>query len=268
MRRRLPAALLSAYVFCACVFLLAPVLVIVPISFTSGETYRFPPPGFSFRWYEKLWTDGLFAEAFWLSARVALLATVLSMVLGTAAAFAVLRVSRRTRFLASYLMTVPLLFPHLIYGMAMLMFLTYLGLPGTFIGFVLAHTIITLPYMFRIIGASVGAVQRETLEAASSLGASPARVFRYVTIPAIRPGLFAGAAFSFIVSFDDFSTSLFLVSANNVTLPVDIYHYVEQVVDPSIASVSTLLIVLSCVVVVAIECSYGLKRLFGAGQLD
>lgn len=254
--------LINVFVIVVLCFLLVPLLVIVPISFSSASTFDFPPPGFSLKWYREVWASGVFTESFLLSANVALMSTAISLLLGTMASFALVKLSRAWQGIGTAVFTAPLIFPHLIYGMAMLFFLSSIGYTRTYTGFVLAHVVVTLPYIVRSVSASLAGMDKHYEEAAMNLGAGPWQTFRFVTLPLLKPGLFAGGAFSFIVSFDEFSTSLFLSTPDRVTLPVKIFNHVEQIVEPSVAAISTLLIVLSVVVIVAIDRTVGLENFF------
>jgi putative spermidine/putrescine transport system permease protein len=142
------------------------------------------------------------------------------------------------------------------------MVLNPLRLERTVVGLFLAHVVITIPYVLRTVSATLHGVNRTLEESAAILGANRWRTFRHVTLPLIRPGLIAGATFSLIISFDEFTVSLFLTGPGLMTLPLEIYNYTEFTIDPTIAAISTVLIALSVAVIVAIERYLGFEKHF------
>jgi putative spermidine/putrescine transport system permease protein len=182
--------------------------------------------------------------------------------MGTLASFALVRYSFPGRDALQLAFVAPLVFPAIVYGVAMLMALSPLRLTRTVLGLILAHVVITVPYVVRTVSATLQGVDRRLEESAQILGANPWRTFWYVTFPLIRPGLIAGATFSLIVSFDEFTVSLFLTGPGLMTLPLEIYHYTEFTIDPTIAAISTVLIVLSVAAIMAIERFLGFERHF------
>ncbi len=158
------------------------------------------------------------------------------------------------------LLMAPLVFPAVVIAVALLQFYTLIGVRGTFGALAAAHLLITLPYVVRSILASLSGVDPALEEAARTLGASGWAAFRKITLPLIRPGLVAGGIFSFIVSFDNVPVSIFLVSVRQTTLPVKIFSAVEHGIDPGIAAVSTLLIVMTGLGLVLAERWAGFHR--------
>jgi putative spermidine/putrescine transport system permease protein len=157
----------------------------------------------------------------------------------------------------------PLVFPAIVLAAAIAMVLAPLGLVRNFWGLVLAHIIVTLPYVVRTVSATLAEIEPAFEEAALTLGANPWRAFCGITLPLLRPGLIAGATFSFIISFDEFTISLFLVGSGMMTLPIEMYNYAEYSLDPTLAAVSTLLVLVTALAVLAIERSVGLGKQFG-----
>lgn len=257
---------IAAYTVLVCVFLVLPIVILVPVSFSSARSYSFPPAGFSLRWYEDLVTVNAFGQPALLSLGVGIAATVISVVLGTMVAFGLARVRPLRRTLGLTLFSAPLLVPNLIYGVAMMLFLTSIGLTRSVAGLIVAHAIITLPYVVRSVAAALTQGEWVYEEAALTLGASPWMSFWLVSLPLMRPGIVAGAIFGFIVSFDNFSMSLFLVSSGQVTLPVAIFQYVENQVDPVAAAISCLLVGMSFAIVMVIHRTYGLERFLSGGK--
>jgi putative spermidine/putrescine transport system permease protein len=254
--------LLGWYVWALLAFLALPVLVVIPAAFAPDPTLNFPPHGLSLRWFKNVVDQPQFLRAFHVSLLVAVVATVLSLVTGTLAAFALVRHRFPGREVLELLFVAPLVFPAIVYGVAMLMVLTPTKLTRTILGLILAHVVITLPYVLRTVSATLHGVSRALEESAAILGANRWRTFWHVTLPLIRPGLIAGATFSLIISFDEFTVSLFLTGPGMMTLPLEIYNYTEYTLDPTIAAISSVLIALSVAVIVAIERCLGFEKHF------
>jgi putative spermidine/putrescine transport system permease protein len=243
-------------------FLALPILVVMPSAFSAGPNLGFPPQGLSLRWFKNVVDHPEFVRALGVSLSVAVVSTGLSLTLGTLAAFALVRYSFPGRAAFQLVFVAPLVFPAIVYGVAMLMALSPLKLTRTVLGLTLAHVVITMPYVLRTVSATLHGVDRRLEESAQILGANPWRTFWHVTFPLLRPGLIAGATFSLIVSFDEFTVSLFLTGPGLMTLPLEIYHYTEYTIDPTIAAISTVLIVLSVATIMAVERFLGFERHF------
>ena len=246
MTPRTGRRLLNAYVVVMMVFLALPIAIVIPSAFGEGGDLSFPPRGFSLKWFGAILERPELMAAAANSAAIALVATAVSLVVGTL----------MTLFMA------PLVFPAIVLAAAIAMVLAPLGLIRTFQGLVLAHIVVVLPYVVRTVSATLAEVDRAWEEAALTLGASPWRGFRTITLPLLRPGLVAGATFSLIISFDEFTISLFLVGSGMMTLPIEMYNYAEFSLDPTLAAVSTLLILLTTLAVLAVERTVGLGKQF------
>lgn len=245
------------------VFLLAPIAVVVPLSF-SGDTYLgFPPESWSTRWYAAMLRHDGLVRAFRTSLAVASLVTVLSLATGVPAAYALARGRFRGRDLLTTFFTAPLLLPSVIVGLAMLLSFSGQGLLGTYRGLVLAHLVLCTPYVVRIMTTALTTLAPGVEEAAATLGASPATVFRRITVPLVMPAVAASAALSFLISFDEVVVSLFVTGPRLSTLPVEIFNYVDTRTDPLIAAVSVSLVTVTIVGVVLIERTVGLRRAVG-----
>lgn len=253
----LPFRLLVLALF---VFLLAPVILVFPISFSGDPYLAFPPSSWSFRWYAALPENGALADAFWTSLFLAAAVTVLSLVIAIPAAYAVVRLTFFGRDALYSLFTAPLLLPTIVLGLAILIVFVRLDLVATYPGLILAHLVITLPYALRVLATALGTLPPGIEEAAMSLGAHPLTVFRRVTLPLMTPGVVAAGALCFLVSFDEVVISLFLVGPKLSTFPVEMYRYVETRSDPLIAAASALLILATFAVVIVVERSLGLGR--------
>ncbi|MCP3461032.1 ABC transporter permease [Bradyrhizobium sp. CCGUVB23] len=229
--------------------LILPAVIVVATSFTSGDAMRFPPTGFSLRWYYAFWDSPLFIDSLILSLKVAALATVLSLLFGFAAAFGIERCDFRGRELMRGFMLSPLLIPAVVLGLGLMQLQVWIGLSQTFVGLLIGHVVVTLPYVVRTLSASMVLFDRNLEQAAMSLRATPATVLRTVTIPLLVPGIISAGVFAFVTSFGNVSLSVFLGAGGNVTLPVQVLAYVEQTVDPLVAAVSSVVIVFTLVAI-------------------
>lgn len=261
-RRIDPAKLLGVLGLLAIIlFLLAPQIVVIGAAFTETRYMTYPPQGFTLRWFERMIDYEPFLPAFQTSVKAALGATAFSLVLGTAAALGVARYRFPGRAALSLFFLSPLVLPTIIVAFSIFEFMRSTQLAFTLRGIVLAHVVITFPYVFRSVLVSVQAVDRSLEEAAASLRANPWQVFVKVTLPAIRPGLMAGGIFAFIVSFDDLIVSLFLTAPTLKTLPVIMYGYTTEGLDPVIAAISTVLILAATILVMFLEKTFGFSKL-------
>lgn len=244
------------------VFLLAPVVLVVPISFSADTYMTFPPSGWSMRWYVELMHNSKMIDALGTSTLLAVIVMVLSMMIALPAAYAIIRMRVIGAEALLALFTAPLLLPTIVLGLAILIVFAGAGLLGTFTGLVIAHLIIVLPYALRVLTTSLAGLPLIVEEAASTLGASPLIVFIRITMPMMMPGIVATAALSFLVSFDEAVISLFLTGPRITTLPVAMYQHVETQADPLVAAISVLLIVLTLAVVMIVDRTAGLTKTF------
>ena len=252
-------------VFGLFVFLLAPVILVVPLSFSSANNLVWPPPGWSLRWYGAMVREAGLMQAAWNSLVLAAGVAGACLLLGTPAALALARGRFPGREALLALITAPLLLPTIVLGLALLLVFVSTGLLGTWAGLVLAHLTITLPYAVRVLSTAVATLPADLEDAARSLGAPPARVFWRITLPLLMPGVVATAAITFLVSFDEVVISLFVVGPRLTTLPVALYRYVEARTDPLVAAVSTVLVALTMMVVMVLDRLVGLRRAIGNG---
>ena len=223
-------------------FLLLPVLFIAALSFGSSQWLIFPPPDWTTRWYQELFADPRWLEAAWTSAKVAVATTVVSVGLGLLASFALVRGSFRGRELLRAFFLTPMILPVIVLAVAIYALYLHIGLNGTFIGFVIAHSVLALPFSVIAISNSLEAFDRSIEDAAVVCGAHPLEAKLRVTLPAIKLGLFAAAVFSFLVSWDEVVVAIFMASPNLQTLPVKIWSTLRQDLTPVIAAASTLLV--------------------------
>ena len=257
---RVRAWLLRAWVTLVFGFLLLPVVVVALASVSRTSYLTVPPHGVTLRWFHTVLADPEYVRAIVWSVALAIVATLGSVTAGVAASYALLRRPVRGGAIVSALLNAPLVFPGVVIGVALLQFYALARINGTFVGLALAHMVITVPYVVRAVMASLQGIDPEIESAARVLGASGPVAFFTVTLPLIRPGVAAGALFSFIVSFDNVPVSIFLLGAGQMTLPVKIFSAIEYGVDPSIAAISTMLIAFTGVGLVAAERWVGFHR--------
>ena len=240
-------------------FLLAPLVVIVIVSFTPTALITFPPQGFSLKWYANIFTASThFMEGLVNSLKIGILATALDVLLGVTAALSVCRYNFKGKNALLNFYTSPMYVPSVAFAFVLLQVYSQIGgIPGMariFIG----HMVIILPYIVRNT-VSVLHVFDWTLEdAAASLGASPIQVLFKITIPVARPGIVAGALLAFLYSFDEVALSSLLSTPKFITLPIRIMNYMELTFDPTLAAISTLLILASLVLIVLMDKLVGL----------
>jgi putative spermidine/putrescine transport system permease protein len=247
--RRIALAILGAITV---VFLLAPGILIIPMSFTEARILSFPPEGFSLRWYEKMLTDPQWSTGFANSAQVAILTAILATVLGTLAALGMLRGRFPGKTVVNGLILSPLIVPVIVIAIGVFGYFIRLNqrdagifFTGSLLGLVLAHTALAIPFVVISVGASLRTMDRNLELAAMNLGADPTRTFWRITFPIILPGVVAGALFAFITSWDEVVVSIFMTTARFRTLPVEMWEQVRQVVDPTVAAVSTTLLIVT-----------------------
>jgi putative spermidine/putrescine transport system permease protein len=245
----------------AILLLLAPTVIVLVTSFTSGYSLKFPPSGYSTRWYLALWTESPeILQAFRLSLEVAAIATCVSAVMAVAAALALARRREPWARLFESAFLSPLMLPALAIGLALLMLFNLAGTGLSFATLVAGHIVITAPYIFRTTTASLVQLDPSLLESARSLGASPVYVFRSVTLPLILPGVAAGAFIAFMYSFDNVAVSLFLSDARSEVLPIRMWHIIESNLDVRAAAVSGVLIAATLVLMTVMERVAGISR--------
>jgi len=241
-------------------FLLAPLVAIIGASFTETPYAAFPPVGFTLRWYGVLLHRQDVLGSVGVSVLVAVLCTVAATALGVPAAVGL---RRHGNAAVQALLVSPLVLPTVVTGVALLQFYTLIGLDAPFAGLVAAHVVITVPYVVRTVGAGLARLDPALEEAAETLGAGPARVLLRVTLPAVSPSILAAVVFVFVTSFDQATVSIFLSGPDLVPLPVRLLNAIEFAVDPSIAAVSTLLILAAFGLVALLQRLLRLDRTFG-----
>lgn len=244
---------LRLYAGAMLVFLVAPVLVVLPLSFTSGQLLVFPLPGWSLQWYRDFFGNPVWTSALWNSFAIGGVTTVLATALGTAAAVGLHGARSRWTGAILALLVTPLAVPVVIVAVATFYFFATLKLVGTFLGLVLAHTVLALPFVVVTVSATLQGFDPNLTRAAASLGAPPWRAFRTVTLPIIAPGVVSGALFAFVTSFDELVVAIFLSSPQLRTLPRQIFSGVSENISPTITAAAVVLLLVSLVLMAAME---------------
>lgn len=243
------------------VFLLTPLAVTVAVSFGSSAVFTLPAPGWSLRWYEAMGRSRDLWPAVATSVQLAALSTLVALALGTLAAIGLLRGRFPGRdFVVTFLVS-PLMLPGLVLGIAMLEAFRAAGLTHVWTSLVLAHVVITLPYVVRTVYAALSLFDFTLIDAARTLGLSYPKAVARVMVPALAPAFVTSGMFAFLASMDNYPISIFFTDAWTKTLPIKMLQYVEESPDPMIAAISTLLILFAVLVLVAGDRLVGLRRM-------
>jgi putative spermidine/putrescine transport system permease protein len=265
MSRNGPVALIFHALFIA--FVMAPIVIVCVVAFTPEGYLSLPTHGPSLRWFRAIADYPEFVRAFRDSLWLAALSSTIAVLFAVPAALAIARYRFAGREAVLAFFMSPLMIPHVVLGIAFLRFFTTIGIGGTFIGLVLSHIVIVMPFALRLVLAAATGMDRAVEHAAVSLGASPFTMFRRVTLPLILPGVVSGWVLAFITSFDEVTMTVFIASPSTITLPVRMFLYIQDNIDPLVTSVSATLIFLTVIVMVILDRLYGLDRLFiGAGN--
>jgi len=246
--------------FLALVLVIAPTAVVLLVSFTDSYSLKFPPQGYSLRWYVALIDAWQIQAAAWNSLQVGVATTLISVLFAVPAAYAVSRSKAATARALESLFMSPLVLPALAFGLAALMFFSVMQLPLSFATVTIGHVIVCVPYVFRTTLASLSQLDASLLECSASLGATRFYTFRRVTLPSIKGGVVAGGFICFMSSFDNVPVSLFLSDARNEMLPIRMWQTMENTLDVRVAAVSGVLVAFSLILMVLMERFTGLSR--------
>lgn len=241
-------------------FIVAPLLVVVLVSFSAKEYISMPFDGVSFRWYKEILDAPELINAFWLSIRLAFASATLASIVAVPAALAI----ARHRFLGreavmAFLMS-PMMIPHVVLGVAFLRFFSIMGWTGSFFAMVLIHALIVVPFSMRLTLAAVIGLENDAENAARSLGATRFTAFRRILLPLIMPGVAGGWVLCFIASFDEVTMTIFVATPGTTTLPVALYHRITFLSDPVTTSVSTIMIIGTMLLMFALDRLVGLDK--------
>ncbi|MDI5929666.1 ABC transporter permease [Rhizobium leguminosarum] len=229
--------------------MIAPLLVIIPMSFTSVQSFTFPPKGFSTQWYVNLFTNEHWYRGLFQSLAISLVVTALSLALGTGAALGMGKMGGVSRAVTSSLVLSPLIIPAVVSGVGTYAIFLNWHLAGSYLGFIFAHTALATPFVVMTVGAALRGFNRTLEDAAASCGANPLETFFLVVVPSIAPGLASGGLFAFMASFDEVVVASFLAGPALKTLPVQMFTSVWIDSDPTLAAVSTLIVAVTSVLI-------------------
>ena len=245
----------SFRVICVLVFffLVAPIIVIIPISVSSSSLLNYPMPGLSWKWFEVIFTPYPWMLSLENSIIIASATTLLATILGTLAAYGLTSAEFRFKPLVMALLLSPMMVPLVITALAAYFVFARVGLSGTFTGMILAHTVLAVPFVVITVTATLQGFDRNMVRAAQSLGARPITAFFGVTLPLIMPGVISGAIFAFVTSFDEIVVALFIASPAQHTLPRQLFSGLRDNLDPSIVAIATLLIGVSVLLMAVVE---------------
>lgn len=234
-------------------FLLLPILVIVPLSFSDSSFLVYPIPGWSLKWYQNLFTSDEWARAARNSFIVAPSATVIATMLGTLAAVGLARSDFPFKGALMSLLIAPMVVPIVVVGVATYLFFAPLGLVDSYVGLILVHAALGAPFVLTTVLATLQGFNQNLVRASLSLGANPVATFFRITLPVIAPGVISGALFAFATSFDEVVVTLFLAGPEQVTLPRQMFTGIRENITPTIAAVATLLILFTTSLLLALE---------------
>ncbi len=234
-------------------FLIAPILAIMPLSFSSDTYFTYPMPGLSLKWYQELFTNDRWFNSIRLSVILAICTTLLATTLGTLAALGIARGRLPFRATLMAILISPMIVPVIISALGMFFFYSMIGLTGTIPGLVLAHTALATPFVVITVTATLSSFDWNLMRAAQSLGAPPLTVFRKVIFPLVMPGMISGALFAFVTSFDEVIVVIFIAGPEQRTLPRQMFSGIREQISPTITAAATVLIVFSTLLLISIE---------------
>ncbi len=234
-------------------FLVAPILAVIPLSFNAEPYFSYPMPGLSLQWYRDFFGNERWTGALLLSVKLAVTVTILATGLGTMAALGLARTQLPLRSVILGLLLLPMIVPVIIVAVAVFMFFGYFGLIGTFAGLALAHTALATPFVVITVTSTLTSFDWALQRAAQGLGATPFFTFRKVILPLILPGVVTGGLFAFTTSFDEVVVALFLASAEQRTLPKQMFSGIREMISPTITAAATIQVVFSVCLLVGAE---------------
>ena len=252
-----------AFLAAICAFMLAPIAIVLLVSFSPTPVFDIPAGGVSLQWYRKLPDLHGLWPAVRLSIEVAGLATACSLVLGTLCALGILRGRFPGRDGLLVFVLSPMMLPGVVLGIAMLISFRKIGLVDGYPSLILAHIVITLPYVVRVLYAAFVLFDFTMIDAARTLGCSHGRALWLVLVPNVFPSFLTAGMFAFLTSLDNYALALFLGDVRNVTLPIQILNYLDRAADPSVAAIASIMVALTVLILVVAERLVGTRRLVG-----
>ena len=238
-------SLIRLYTILIYIFMFAPIVVVMILSFNPQQFGCFPMTGFSLKWFNELAHDDAILAAFKNSMILGSFTSIISTAVGILAAMAFVRFDFPGKNTINTLLLAPIMIPEVILGVALLLFLRWLQQPKTFLLLVIGHVVLTLPYVLLIVQARLVGIKKEYEEAAHSLGANAFQTFKEITFPLLAPAILGGVLFSFTISLDDITATLFWATAENQTLPVKIFGMLRNSISPEINALGTIMVILT-----------------------
>jgi mannopine transport system permease protein len=244
---------LNGFVGLVLAFLLLPTLLVVPMSLGEASYIQFPPRGLTLKWYQAYFADADWMSATWFSLRIALATTIAATVIGTLASFALIRGNLPGARALQALTLAPLIVPHIVLAVALYLVFAPIGLTGNFLGFAVAHTMLSVPYVMLTVTAALQRLDPALELAALNCGASRTQAFWHVVLPNIAPGVAAGAVFAFLASFDEATVAFFISGIEGKTITRKLFEDIDYNLTPVIAAASTVMVALSLVLMGGVE---------------
>jgi len=263
-RTSLEKSMLGIYVALFVLFIMGPIVLVVVVSFTSASFIAFPIEGYSLRWYHRIIEYRPFLDSLLVSMKLAAISAMLGVLVGVPGALALARSRSRLASTLSTFLLAPISIPAVVLGFSLLYYLSALIQGVSFLSLVIAHTVLAIPYITRTVLAVYRSMSPDLEEAAAVLGGNRWQVLRYVTLPQVKPGIFAGAVFAILTSLDNLPISFFFGTATTNTLPVVMLSYMQNQFDPSIAAISTVQMMISVLVLLLVNRYYGIAKLNAA----
>lgn len=242
------------------VFLLLPILVVIPLSFSESSFLVYPIPAWSTKWYQNLFSSAEWARAAKNSFIVAPAATIIATVLGTLAAVGLARTNFPFKGLLMSLLIAPMVVPIVVVGVSTYLFFAPIGLADSYTGLIIVHAALGAPFVLTTVLATLQGFNQNLVRASLSLGETPFATFFRITLPVIAPGVISGALFAFATSFDEVVVALFLAGPEQLTLPRQMFNGIRENISPTIAAVATLLILFTTSLLLALEWLRGRRR--------
>jgi putative spermidine/putrescine transport system permease protein len=244
---------LRVFVMIVLLFLISPIIAVMPLSFNSESFFTYPMPGYSLKWYEDFFFNPRWSGAVKVSFLVAIATTILATALGTLAALGLARSNFPAKATIMAILISPMIVPVIISAVGMFKFYAQLDIAGTRIGIILAHTALATPFVVITVTATLSSFDKTLMRAGASCGAPPHTVFFKVVMPLILPGMISGALFAFVTSFDEVVVVLFLASPEDRTLPLQMFSGIREMISPTITAAATVLVLISTALLITVE---------------
>jgi putative spermidine/putrescine transport system permease protein len=244
---------LRIFVALVLLFLISPIIAVMPLSFNSESFFTYPMPGYSLKWYEDFFFNPRWSGAVKVSFLVAIATTILATALGTLAALGLARSNFPAKATIMAILISPMIVPVIISAVGMFKFYAQLDLAGTRLGIILAHTALATPFVVITVTATLSSFDKTLMRAGASCGAPPHTVFFKVVMPLILPGMISGALFAFVTSFDEVVVVLFLASPEDRTLPLQMFSGIREMISPTITAAATVLVLISTALLITVE---------------